>query len=165
MENYSLCRLCHVCGIHPIDIFDHNPIELCHVIYSFYGIVVIDFPIIFFFISNVGNQKQHVLDLHLQVERTDNSTKICASCFRNVNEYVRKREICAETNKLMKNSVPRDGEESSRVGVVDRPIRRALNDSPIECISLTDDESDAENGETATADVENIRPSSVQAET
>lgn len=81
--------------------------------------------------------------VHLQVEKTDKSTKICAKCCNDLIELVRKREICAAANSKMKNTVSNGMNDGIAVEI------SAGQQVADVCISLIDDENDAENEMTA----------------
>lgn len=95
----------------------------------------------------------------LQVEATDETTKICAKCFENLSEYAKKRKICATTDRLMRNSQANDIDETSDVAA---RVDQLDADDAISVIDLTvlDSDSDAENDEVAAdAEADQVRNS------
>lgn len=90
---------------------------------------------------------------HLQVENTDKSSKICATCFCNLNEYLEKRKVCAAVNSKMKNTVS-DGMDDVVVVEFPQEINTGQRAGNV-CISLIDDESDAENDMTSSVQSDN----------
>lgn len=148
---FFLCRLCNICGPHETDLFNGQgqSDELRKTISKLYSVEVSTFncSCSMFIANNV---------LRLQVEETDESTKICATCLDGLNEYAKTREIYAKTNRFMQNSQPNDIDETSVVertieldaddviSVIDLTLPDVPGDLSV-CISLLDSDSEAEN--------------------
>lgn len=115
-----------------------------------------------FDISQLETGIQGKFSYHFQVNRGDKSTKICGKCICKVNSIGAFRAVCAATNKLLRNtkrqSTKTSGEASADIVAMQNADdddesasndtnsedRESVDDPPVACIPLTDDETDSE---------------------
>lgn len=168
------CRLCDAVGQHDIDIWSgnqqtdqNNESDLSHKIFETLNVQVtdeimrgIDVTLPFLKIT---------LSSHSQVRRSDDSTKLCRGCFDNVNKYFHFRNICAARDEyharerlgimsLMRHHDfaalsgtsgqwnPIDGADSTRGRGMKREYSPNDQKTSITCITVTDSESEDEDG-------------------
>lgn len=121
----QLCRLCGLYGHHEIDVLQSapargaaipNPTDLSERIFQCVGVRVSSIP---FLRCQFGDWLSLAIWCHLQVQRNDRMpTRICRACFDKINEYVRFRDMCDETNihirTMMGISIGEDGNDVTR---------------------------------------------------